>query len=384
MTGPDTSELEHEFPSRARWRYLNHAAVSPWPTRTRRAIEAFAQANHQDGPDSFLDWLDNERSLRARAARLLGAEEASEISLIPNTSEGICIVAHGLDWRAGDNVVLLADDFPSNQLPWHALAARGVTCRPVDVLEADDPEQALLAAMDERTRVLAVSAVHWSSGLRLKLDPLGRACRSSGILFFVDAIQQFGALRIDVARSQIDCLSAGGHKWQMAPEGLGLLYCRATWRSRLQPLKEGWRMFSRPFDFEAADRSIADGGQRFEPGTPNTLGQFALNASLSLQEDWGTDWIEAQVLAHAGRFYAGLAALPAVKVLSPAAPERRSGIVSFCSERLAARDLVAALGKRRIITAPRGGGVRLSPHAYQESEMVNAVVESIAEILKIT
>lgn len=381
-SGPTADALSAEFPSLERWTYVNHAAVSPWPTRTVRAVEGFARANHRDGPDSFPYWLANEQALRDRMARLLCAASAAEISLVPNTTEGINIVAHGLDWQDGDNLVTAQDEFPTNQLAWRALEARGVACRTVDLDAEDDPEQALIDALDERTRVLTVSGVRWTDGLRLDLGRLGAACRAAGVLFFVDAIQQFGALRIDVQSELIDCLAAGGHKWQMAPEGLGVFYCRDAWRERIAPLKEGWRMLESPFAFETPGRGIQAGGQRFEPGSPSSMSQFALNASLSLQEDWGQAWIEQRILANTDRLLRGLKSLPGVRVLGRGEPSRRSGIVCFTHRAHRPEALAEALAERRVVTIPRAGGIRLSPHAYQGEAIVEATLDAVEACLK--
>ena len=379
---PGADEIAAEFPSLERWTYVNHAAASPWPSRTRRAVERFAAWNHQDGPANFRDWVANEQALRERVARLLGATpDGSDIALVPNTTEGVNIVARGLDWRPGDNLVTATEEFPTNRMAWEALEARGVALRPVNLRTSTDPEADLLAAMDGRTRILAVSSVRWTDGFRLDLGRLGTACRTSGVLFFVDAIQQFGALRIDVEAEQIDCLAAGGHKWQMAPEGLGVFYCSEAWRERLEPLKQGWRMLERPFSFDEEERPVHAGGARFEPGTPNTLGQFALNASLSLQEDWGQDWIERRILANTRRLLEGLRILPGFETVTDSRPDRWSGIVSVRPRHTSSRAVVAALAERRVVAIPRGEWVRLSPHAYQAEAATDRVLNAL-ELIK--
>ena len=375
---PSDEDIAAEFPSLERWTYVNHAAVSPWPSRTRRAVERFAAWNHQDGPANFLDWMANEQNLRERVARLLNATpDGGDIALVPNTTEGVNLVARGLDWQPGDNLVTATEEFPTNRMAWEALKARGISLRAVDLQSAADPEGALLDAMDGRTRVLAISSVRWTDGFRLDLGRLGKACRSAGVLFFVDAIQQFGALRIDVEADHIDCLAAGSHKWQMAPEGLGIFYCRQPWRERLEPLKRGWRMLERPFQFDDEHRPVRESGARFEPGTPNTLGQFALNASLSLQEDWGQDWFERRILANTDRLLKGIENLPGFEVTSNPDPDRRSGIVSVRPLDATPRAIVAALAERRVVAIPRGPRVRLSPHAYQGKPTVDQVLNAL-------
>jgi len=380
-SSPTPEDLAAEFPMRRDWTYLNHAAVSPWPTSTRRAVEAFAAANHREGPASFPDWLENERTLRERAARLLGASSGADISLLPNTTEGINLVAAGLDWRPGDNLVTAEGEFPSNRMPWAALSERGVSLRVVDLRAGEEPETALIGAMDERTRLVAVSSVQWNDGLRLRLGDVGAACRDAGALFFVDAIQQAGALRLHVVEDRVDCLAAGAHKWQMGPEGIGLFFCAPAWRERLEPLKRGWRMLERPFAFDERECPVAADGRRFESGSPNTLGQMALNASLGVQEGWGRDWIEARILANTERLMAGLDGLPGLRLASDPAPERRSGIVAFAPRARPARELVRELAKRGALTVARGELVRLSPHCYQGRAETERVLEWVENLI---
>ena len=191
-------------------------------------------------------------------------------------------MANGIDWLSGDNLVTPADEFPSNRLPWLALQRLGVEVREVDIRATDEPEQALMARMDSRTRLLAVSAVQWTDGLRLQLETLGKACKSQDVLFFVDAIQQLGAIQMDVERCGIDFLAADGHKWLLAPEGIAVFYCRESVREQLTLQQHGWRMVDTPYQFNRESWEPSKSAGRFEAGSPNTVGQAALNASVGL------------------------------------------------------------------------------------------------------
>ncbi|MGD8429183.1 MAG: aminotransferase class V-fold PLP-dependent enzyme, partial [Ectothiorhodospiraceae bacterium] len=147
--------MHPEFPHDDSLLYLNHAGVGPWPRRTADAVAAFAEENAVRGAADYPDWLAVERRLRERLARLLGGVDTSDVSLVKNTSEGLSLVAYGLDWRGGDNVVINDQEFPSNRMVWESLAQRfGVEVRDVSLASTDSPEDALLNAMDERTRVL--------------------------------------------------------------------------------------------------------------------------------------------------------------------------------------------------------------------------------------
>ena len=195
--------LRELFPILDQGHYLNHAAIAPWPLPVAEAVRQFAEENLRRGPRDYSAWIRREQSLRGQLAELAGAASPEDITLLKNTTEGISLVAWGLDWRAGDNLVLPRGEFASNRLPWLAQAGRGVVVREVDIRGTDtrngrDPEAALIAAMDRGTRLLSVSAVQWSDGFRLDLGRLGEACHERGVLFFVDAIQQLGELRLSV------------------------------------------------------------------------------------------------------------------------------------------------------------------------------------------
>lgn len=152
--------------------YLNHAAIAPWPRRASEAVARFARDNVHLGAREYPAWLATERRLRERLARLLNAPTTGDIALVGNTSQALSLVAFGLDWQPGDQVIISDEEFPSNRVVWQALAERGVEVLEVS-LAGEDPEAALLNACGPQARLLAISAVQFGSGLRLDLARLG-------------------------------------------------------------------------------------------------------------------------------------------------------------------------------------------------------------------
>lgn len=343
--------------------YLNHAAVAPWPRRTAEAVARFAAENAREGARHYPRWLQVEQRLRQRLARLINAAEA-DVALLKNTSEAISVVAFGFPWQAGDNLVLAAEEFPSNRIPWQALSRLGVTCRVVPLTGAADPEGALLAQCDRRTRLLTVSSVQYGNGLRMDLERLGAACRARGIAFCVDAIQSLGALPFDAQAVQADFVMADGHKWMLGPEGLALLWVRPAWRERLTLYQYGWHMTRQAGDFDAADWQPADDARRFECGSPNLLGVHGLEASLSLIQEHGIRQVAQDLLDRTGYLVERITASAALELLGDAQPARRAGIVTFRHRRLDTAALHRRLTEAGVVCALRGGGVRLSPHFY--------------------
>lgn len=362
--------LASEFPLASPWIYLNHAAVAPWPRRTRDAVTRFADENQTYGAVHYDDWLATEQRTRQQAARLIAAPSPDDIAFVKNTSEALSIVAHGFPWQAGDNVVISDEEFPSNRIVWESLARYGVQVREVD-LRGTDPEQTLLDAADPRTRVLSISSVQYASGLRLDLKRLGAECRARNIAFCVDAIQSLGAIRHDVQACNIDFLMADAHKWLLGPEGIGVFYCGASWRERLTLHEFGWRMVQQPGDFDRREWRADPTARRFECGSPNMLGLHALSASLSLLLEIGMPAIERLVLARAERLMTKISAIPTLELVTRCEQNRYAGIVSFRHRRIPSAALYEQLRKQRVLCAMRAGAVRFSPHCHTSLEQLD-------------
>jgi cysteine desulfurase / selenocysteine lyase len=358
--------------------YLNHAAVAPWPRRAVAAVERFARENGTRGAADYPRWLAVEARLREAAGLLLGASP-SDVALVKNTSEGLSIIAHGLDWRVMDNVVGIVQEFPSNRIVWQSLGAYGVEYRRLDLDRTGDPEADLMALCDGQTRVMAVSSVQYARGLRLDLERLAAFCRRRGILFCVDAIQSLGAVPFDLARVPAAFVAADGHKWMLGPEGLGLLYVDPEIRPRLRLHQFGWHMVAQPGDYEAADWSPAADARRFECGSPNLLGVHALEASLSLLLEVGMAQVHAAISERVARLIELIDAR-GFELLSPREPARRAGIVTFRVPGTEPAALHKALMAQGVICAQRGGGVRFSPHFYTDESVLERAVALAAEV----
>ncbi|BCX82235.1 cysteine desulfurase/selenocysteine lyase [Methylomarinovum caldicuralii] len=345
--------------------YLNHAGVGPWPRRTQAAVAAFAEENARQGAACYPAWLQVEARLRRRLKALLNAPSSDDIALVKNTSEAISFVAMGLVWREGDNVVTSNEEFPSNRIPWEALRSRGVELRQADLAAGKTAEEALFALVDRRTRLLTVSSVQYATGRRMDLERIGEFCRRRGLLFCVDAIQSLGALRADVQAWQADFVMADGHKWLLAPEGLGLFYTMPEARDRLQLLEYGWHMVEHAGDYDRRDWRPAASARRFECGSPNMLGIFALEASLALLQETGMETVERQVLANAAWLIERIQADPDLELLTPS--DRHAGIVTFRPRQGDPARLFEQLRRRKVICALRGGGIRFSPHFHNDT-----------------
>lgn len=361
--------------------YLNHAAVAPWPRCTAEAVKQFADENSSLGATNYLQWMETERQLRANLAWLINAPSPDDISIQKSTSEALSTIAHGLEWQAGQNVVFLKQEFPSNRVVWQSLARYGVEARIIEPGPEQTPETALLAACDENTRLISMSSVQYATGLRMDLESIGRYCRERQILFCVDAIQSLGALAFDVNRIAADFVVADGHKWMLGPEGVALLYTARNIREQLKVHQFGWHMLAAAGDYDSLETTPASSGQRFECGSPNMLGIHALNSSISLIKEIGLEQIEAAILGNTDLLIHLIAEHDQLQLTSSPEQHRRSGIVTFRVTSGDHEQVYRELMQRRVICAPRGGGIRFSPHFYTGEQKLYDAMQIVTEII---
>lgn len=363
-----------------KWAYFDHAAVAPLPLVVREAIHGWLDGAVRDGDTVWPQWVRGLELGRAHAARLIHAE-VDEIAFVANTTAGITLVAEGFPWKTGDNVVTLANEFPSNQYPWMNLAARGVETRTVGVSESGVVDLARLAqAIDSRTRVVSVSWVGFANGFRLNLDEVAELVHSRGALLFVDAIQGLGVFPLDVRRTPVDFLAADGHKWLLGPEGAGLFFVRREHLDLLRAINVGWNSVSQGNDYSRIELNLRPTAARYEGGSQNLVGGLALSASLKLLESFGAgphdSAIGQRVLEVTDLACERLVAAGA-KIISQRSPQHSSGIVAFDwpgRDQLAVRKHLIA---NHIVLSCRSGHLRISPHCYNNEHDIDRLVEML-------
>ncbi len=372
----DWAEFRAQFPVTERWAFFDHAAVAPIPLTAVAAMKAYADEISQNGIATILTWVKRVAHVRTRAAQLINAPSVDDILFIPNTTVGIGLIAEGFPWVPGDNVVLPAEEYPSNLYPWMNLAGRGVEVRTVpsrgNRIAIDD----IVAAITPRTRLLSISAVEYASGFRNDLDALGELCRNRGIFFFVDAIQALGAFPIDVQRSWIDALAADGHKWMLAPEGAGFGYIRREWVERLHPIGVGAHSVVNPFEYHINDFRLKPHAGRWEGGALNVPGLTALGESLELFHTLGSDAIAAKILELTD-YLCERAPAHGWNVFSDRTGEVRSGIVALTHPTIPSGDAMKTLCAAGVIVNSRAERLRVSPHAYNTTEEIDRLLAAL-------
>jgi len=369
--------LRSQFPHTAHQTYVNHAAVSPMSRAVRSSIQAYIATRQADDPGSPVVDFEAVQAVtqeaKSRAARVLGT--ASEnVEFVPNTSTALNVLARGLDWNQGDRVAVPDGAFPTNVFPFLNLENEGVEVDFIPTEEGVYTIQDIEDTLRPETRLLSVSWVHFLSGFRVDLEAVGDLCEAHDVLFCVDAIQGLGALQLDVESAGIDFLAAGGHKWLMAVQGIGLMYCDKDLQDRIRP-STGW--LHGPVDWDHLDRydlTFHDDARRFRTGTANTTGIMALHAALGLYLEAGPGRCEERVLDLSTTLGDELAEheLPRYGTNAPA---HTSGIVTVAPddpkllfEHLKDNDITAAVRNRK---------VRFSPTYYNDESDLRAILAAV-------
>lgn len=363
----DWSAFRSQFPVTASWAFLDHAAVAPLPAPAVAALHDYAVSLSAHGIMAVREWFARLEHVRALATKLINAPDVNDVYFVPNTTYGVSVVAEGFPWRAGDNVVLAAEEYPANQYPWMNLAHRGVEVRAVPSRNNRVAIDDLRAAMDSRTRVLTVSAVEFASGFRPDLDKLGELCREREVFFFVDAIQALGVFPIDVQKTPIDALSADGHKWLLGPEGAGFGYVRREWVDRLHPISVGAFSVVNPLAFTTIDFKLKPHAGRWESGAYNMPGLTALGASIELLLNAGIDNVQRRVIELTD-YLCEKAASRGWQVFSARGDREKSGIVSLIHPILPSDEVMKRCKAAGVAVNNRAGRVRVSPHAYNTQD----------------
>lgn len=370
------------FPILRKWNFFNHAGVAPCPQAGADAMGRFVE---QLRTQVYLDshWYPDIERLRRSAAAMLNAAP-EEIAFIKNTSEGLCTVALGLDWNAGDRIVTTAVEYPANIYPWMEVARRH-GAELVMVAEETDaagarqvPLETLLREIEHpRTRLVTLSHVEFASGQRHDLGVIGRHCRERGVLFCVDAIQSMGVLPIDVRAMNIDYLSADGHKWLLGPEGAGVLFVRRELQESTRPLVVGWMNVVNAEQFGQYDYTLRGDARRYESGSLNVAGLLGLKASLELLAQLGSDAVAARLQVLTDRLVSGLADR-GYTILSPRSQGQWSGIVAFASPTHDHGGIVTTLRTaHRTEIALREGRLRASPHFYNTERQIDDLAQHL-------
>lgn len=378
----DWTNLRGEFPVLKEWTYLNTASLGPIPQCVVRAANRHFEHRDARACLDFLDWFSDIDEVRAKLATLIGASP-DDIAFIPNTGSVLSWLLTGIDWKAGDHVLTLSDEFPNNLYFGGALQRKGVHSSTVPIPGDRFCIEELIECLTESTRIVLASAVNYSTGLRPPLDEIGEELKKRNILFYVDGTQSVGALSTDVAASRIDVLGVHGYKWMCCPPGTGFAYVAPHVREWLEPNVYSWRSHR---DWRNVDHlhhgtpELPASAIKYEGGMQNFAGIYAMGAAVDLFESLGRGAIEEQVRVISAATRDTLRAAGA-ELLSDKHTYYDAPIVCGAFEGVDASRLALELQGRQITVAARKGRLRVSPHFFNNEEDMTRLADGLREVL---
>lgn len=318
-------------------------------------------------------WWDELEQVRQKLARLIGTT-GQEIGFFSSTTHAVNVVAQGLGWQTGDNVVVCAQEFPSNLYPWLHLREKGVEVRLLKAKDGHLDPQQYEALMDASTKLVAVSHVQAATGYKSDLTALGQLCKKYNALFFVDATQSCGLFPIDVDAAQIDFLCASAYKWLLGTDGLAFLYGRRQSQRRLEFVYRGWAGRTAPNDYTHHRFDYPDSIRRFELGNHNYSAVCALGTGLDLLDQLGPQ----QVLGRTTECVAWLKDCikhSACLKLAYDFDSANTGALVVVQTNSDPEPLFRHLASQHITAALKPNGIRLSPYFYNTKEEVAHAVQ---------
>jgi selenocysteine lyase/cysteine desulfurase len=365
-----------QFPIKRSRIYLDTASIGPLSEGVTAAVGRMMSDARDNGGVNYPVWRNEvERGVRSAVAALVGAEPR-DLAFVKNTTEGLLIVANGIDWREGDNVIVPDIEYPSNVYCWLHLARHGVAVKWFPARIGRLPSEDLERLIDRRTRLVTLSGVQFSNGYRHDLTKAASICRQRGVLLNVDAAQWIGALALDATKEGVDFFSTGGHKWLHGPIGTGFFYCARDRLESLVPSNIGYHSVDKDDDHLDYELKFRDDAGRFEEALINIPGLVGLGAAVELLLAIGPRRIEERILALTGMLIEGLQARGYL-VVSPLGEGERSGIVSFRHARIGVEDIVTRLHEAGVEVAGRVGAVRASPSFFNDHGEIDAMLEAL-------
>ena len=354
--------------------YFNHAALGPWSTLVLGRIKEYMGERSGLNVMNFESFVKWNFSAREKLAKLLGTS-TTRLSWVDNVSNGLNILAQGLDWKTGDRIILNDVEFPSNVYPFMNLKKQGVE---IDfaksrngIVDIEDLEKLITP----KTKLLSISMVQFLSGYKADIDSIGELCKRKEIIFCVDAIQAVGTVQIDLKKSNIDFLTGGTQKWLMSSQGLSYFYLTEELQNRIEQKNVGWISVEDPWNLLNYDLTLRSNADRYQTGTLNALGIAIFDTALNMFDQFKNDHYELKILENTHYFFSKLLEIGIEPLLKNISNSHLAGIVTFKHER--SKEVFSELEKREIYGAVREGMIRFSPHFYNTKNEIDRVVNEL-------
>jgi len=359
--------------------YFNHASSGVYSNRVVKAINDYTEMRSVGEIDNVKLVVETFKRVKNELGNLINTT-ADRIAFLDNTSNGLNILAQGLNLKKGDRILLNDLEFPSNVYPFLNLKKSEVE---VDFVKSQNgivTAEDIIKNIKPETKLVSISYVQFLTGYRVDLGKIGKYCKENNVIFCVDAIQGLAALRLDVQKYHIDFLSCGTWKWFMGMQGFAFIYVTKELQEKLEQKFVGWTSVEDAWNLLDYNLTLRDSADRYQNGTPISVGAFVLEASLSLLKDFGYDNVEKSVLDNSAYLIKELENIGISPVLQNVSRNNLSGIVSFKIDN--AGNVFEQLEKNNIKCAVREGMIRLSPHFYNIKEEIDEVVKTLNKLSK--
>lgn len=358
--------------------YLNHASIGPVSSPVFERIKFFAEERSKGLINNYELFIKYSKSAKAKLASILNCS-SDEIAWVDNVSNGLNILAQGIDWKTCDRIILFDKEFPSNIYPFLNLQKRGVIIdfiHPIDgVIRTEDIEKKITS----KTKLLSISFVQFLTGFRADLNEIGELCKKNNIIFCVDAIQGAGVFEIDVEKSGVDFLVGGTQKWFMSLEGLSYVYCSKNLLEKIHQHFVGWTSVEGAWNLTKYDLKLKKTSERFQNGTINSIGVAAFDKSLDLFIEAGIKNISKRVIENTTLILDELNTIGLKPLLKSTSENYLSGIVTFKSQN--SEFIFNELEKRNIFISLREGMLRISPHFYNTANEIKQLFFEIKKLI---
>ena len=353
-----------QFPALERWTWLNTATYGQLPLRTRAAVDRHFARREETACSDFLAWFDDVDEIRGLIAQLIHCRP-DDVAFAMNAASALSLFLFGIDWREGDRIVTLRDEFPNQYYCAASLADRGV-----ELLRMNE-----INTLPERTRAVLVSTVNYSNGYRPDLSRISQLARRNGALLYVDGTQSIGALRFDVTSVNPHMLAVDGYKWLLCPNGAAFFYIAPELRRTLRPSVIGWRSdvgWRSVDDLQKGPHRLPDAAEKYEGGMLSFPSIYGAAESIRMMLELGLETVETRVL--------GLAAMTAdlLRQSGASIENEHTHIVAAHWPDRDASSLARRLQEQRIMVAVRHGNLRVSPHFYNTEEDLGKLADAIS------
>ena len=359
--------------------YFNHASIGPLSRLIISRLNEYMYERSTTNIKNFDTFVASDLGCREKLGRLLNCKP-DRITWIDNVSNGMNVLANGLQWQKGDEIILNDLEFPANVYPFLNLQKKGVVVKFVKNVNGTIKIEDIKKEITPKTKLISISFVQFLTGFRTDLEELGNVCKSNNIIFSVDTIQGAGAINIDIKKCNINFLCGGTQKWLMGLQGLSYMYIEESLQEKMVQANVGWLSVKDYWNLLNYDLTLKDDTQSFMNGSVNLIGIVAAETSLGMFLDFGMDKVESLVLKNTKYLISKLVELGIDPILKNTEEKNLAGIVTFPLKN--AETIQSELEKRNIVFELRGGMARMAPHFYNTTDEIDKVLNELKVYIK--